>query len=509
MSRISSPYRNLINSGSKIGIAIQYSLGVLAGFAALLLREVLSPFFAQRNPYHTAWLAVMFSAWYCGVGPAIVTTVISAVGIWYWFLPPYSSFHVSDSAEVAGLVGFLVFSGIIIAMGESARRSIRQRELAEQELIRTQKRLEDRAKERAAVLEQQTAELIEQATLLDMANDAIFAKNASGKISYWNQGAERLYGWTKAEALGRIPGELLHSIYPIPLREIESHDTWEGELIQTTRDGTGIVVASRWTTLRDDQRNPTGWMEINTDITARKRAEDAARRLTGRILTLQDDERRRMARGLHDSLGQYLAALKMQLEIVPATDAEQSARLAECIAIVGRCISETRTISHLLHPPLLDEAGFGSAAKWYVEGFGQRSGIAVNLDLPPNFGRLHDEIEIALFRALQEALTNVHKHSCSSAVDVRVSLDADRVQMEVHDNGAGMGPETLRHLLEGAGETGIGIAGMRERARELGGSLHIQSNSKGTLLRLTFPLSNDSDKIEPGKQDSGKQVSAA
>jgi PAS domain S-box-containing protein len=477
----------------------KYVIGTLAGMAALLLREVLSPFLAEHNAYHTAWLAVIFSAWYCGVGPAIVTVIISATGIWYWFLPPYSSFRIHDTSEIAGLLGFLVFSGLIVCLGESARRSMLRRQLVEEELRKTREELEYRVKERTAALEQSTAEVIEKAALLDMANDAIFVKTASGAISYWNEGAERLYGWSMKEVLGRTPFEVLRSQYPIPLQEIENQNTWEGELAQITKDGRHIVVASRWTTLRDGRGNPTGWMEINTDITDRKRAEDAARKLSGRILSLQDDERRRMARSLHDSLGQYLVALKMQLEMMPLSEG-QAGIVAECVSIVDRSLNETRTISHLLHPPLLDEAGFGSAARWYIEGFGQRSGIQVNLDFPPNFGRLPDEVEIALFRALQEALTNVHKHSGSSAVNILFALNPDYACLEIQDNGSGMRRETLRHLLEGVAETGIGIAGMRERARELGGTLEIDSDSTGTRLKLTLPRSNPEEKFQPDQE---------
>jgi PAS domain S-box-containing protein len=510
MFRISSPNPPILSqSVSKTEMAVKYGLGTLAGVAAVILREVLNPFFLERNPYHTAWLAVVFAAWYCGIGPAIVTVVISGAGIWYWFLPPNDAFFGKDIPEIAGMLGFLVFSAIIIALGESTRRSMLKRELAEEELRKARAELEDRVRQRTAALEQRTAEVVEKAALLDMVNDAIFVKTAGGIISYWNQGAERLYGWTMSEALGRIPGDLLCSQYPIPLREIERRDIWEGEIAQTTRDGRRIVVASRWTMWRDNSGNPIGWMEINTDITGRKRAEDAARRLSGRILSLQDDERRRIARGLHDSLGQYLAALKMHLEIIPLSNSEQAAHISECSAIIDRCLNETRTVSHLLHPPLLDEAGFGSAARWYVEGFGQRSGISVNLDLPPDFGRLHDDVEIALFRALQEGLTNVHKHSGSSVVDIRLELDTEQVLLEIQDNGLGMPPATLKHLLEGAAETGIGIAGMRERARELGGSLDIESDSKGTLLRMVLPLSHETEKIQSGKQDSQREVSAA
>ena len=489
---------------------VRYILGVLAAVGSLLLRDFLSPFFGDRNPYHTAWLAVVFAAWYCGLGPSVVTVIIGAVGIWYQFLPPIHSFSGKDVPEVSGLLGFLVFSTVIIALGESTRRSIAKREEAEHDLLWAQEELEERVRERTAALQKRTAELVEKATLLDLANDAIFIKTkaSGGAISYWNKGAERLYGWTAGEALGRNPAELLRTSYPIPLAEIEQYEVWEGELSHSTRDGRRITVASRWTTLRNESGQPVGWMEINTDITDRKRAENAARSLSGRILSLQDDEHRRIARGLHDSLGQYLAALNMQLGLISMSDGDQASLISEASEIVDRCITETRTVSHLLHPPLLDEAGFGSAARWFVEGFADRSGIAVDLNLPSNLGRLNSDVEITLFRALQEGLTNVHRHSASPKADIRVSLEQKQIRLEIQDYGQGMPPQILRQLNEGAGKTGIGVAGMRERVRELGGYMTIASNSQGTLLTVILPRA-DAPALSSIDPEYGNKIPAA
>lgn len=486
----------------------RYALAILAAVAALLLRDALNPFLGAENPYHTMWLAVVFAAWYCGVGPCIATTLIGAVGVWYRFLPPYDSFSIKSRVEVSGMLGFLVLSAVIVVLGESTRRIMARQQRAEEALKKTQEQLEDRVKERTAALQEKTAELIEKAALLDLANDAIFVKAADGTISYWNEGAERLYGWTRIEALGHSPAELLRSEYPIPLEEIEKSDVWEGELPQMTREGERIVVASRWTTLRDHSGKAVGWLEINTDITARKRAEDAARSLSGRILTLQDDERRRIARGLHDSLGQYLTALKMNLDLMARGNGRQTDLAAECSEMAERCLAETRTVSHLLHPPLLDEAGFGSAARWYVDGFAQRSGIEVKLNLPPSVLRLRQEAEIALFRALQEGLTNVHRHSESSAVEIRFSVEGDEVRLEIEDNGRGIPRKALKRLMEGAGETGVGIAGMRERLRELGGSVQVESDSSGTLLRVSIPIS-EAAKEMGGETDASRKRSSA
>ena len=488
----------------------RYLLGAGAGVGALWLRSYLHPFLGERNPYHTVWLAVVFSAWYCGVGPAIITVIIGAVGVWYWFLPPAYTFFGKDHTEISGIIGFLIFSAIVIVFGQLTRRSIARREKAEEELRDAHEDLEQRVRERTAALEQRTAEVIEKATLLDLANDAIFIKTKTPKdaITYWNQGAERLYGWSAREAMGCDPVMLLHITYPIPLEEIEKHEVWEGELTHSTRDGRRIVVASRWTTLRNKHGDPIGWMEINTDITDRKRAEKAARSLSVRILTLQDDEHRRIARALHDSLGQYLAALKMQLGLLTTASDDREQLISEASEIVDRCLAETRTVSHLLHPPLLDEAGFGSAARWFVEGFAERSGIAVNLDLPPTLRRLPAEVEIALFRALQEALTNVHRHASTPKVDIRLALLPNQIRLEIQDYGQGIPPDVLRHLGDSAGKTGIGLAGMRERVRELGGSLKIHSDPQGTQLTIVLPLANTAQSA-PLQAAESQQIPAA
>ncbi len=169
---------------------------------------------------------------------------------------------------------------------------------------------------------------------------------------------------------------------------------------------------------------------IAVDVTARRNAEEALRKLSGRLLGIQDQERRRIARELHDSLGQYLAGLKIAIEMLSASPQppRNAALLVECSDILEKSIAETRTLSHLLHPPLLDEAGFASAASWFVNGFSERSGIPVSLDLPPDLPRLSEAIEIALFRVLQESLTNVHRHSHTASAEIKVEADAEADQ---------------------------------------------------------------------------------
>jgi signal transduction histidine kinase len=233
---------------------------------------------------------------------------------------------------------------------------------------------------------------------------------------------------------------------------------------------------------------------LTAELNAREQAEGTVREseqslrsLTARLLLLQDEERRRFSRELHDSLGQYLAGVKMNLDMF--SNSQPADRLlTEAVQLLDQSIAETRTISHLLHPPLLDEAGFSSAAKWYLEGFAQRSGIEVKMDLPDNVGRLPKSIELGLFRVLQESLTNIHRHSGSSRADVALKVFPDKVILEVRDYGKGI-PRELRENFRTKGISfGVGLAGMRERVRELGGDFDIQAKTPGNSISVTLPF---------------------
>ena len=233
---------------------------------------------------------------------------------------------------------------------------------------------------------------------------------------------------------------------------------------------------------------------LTAELDARQQAqrtviesEKSLRNLTSRLLQLQDEERRRFSRELHDSLGQYLAAVKMNLDMFSKTQPGNKL-LSEAAQLLDQSIAETRTISHLLHPPLLDEAGFSSAARWYLDGFAQRSGIAVKTDLPDVLDRMPKAIELGLFRVLQESLTNIHRHSGSSRAEVALKLSLGAVVLEVRDYGRGISPELLQNFKSRGTNSGVGLAGMRERLRELGGQLSVQSRVPGTLISVTMPL---------------------
>jgi signal transduction histidine kinase len=216
----------------------------------------------------------------------------------------------------------------------------------------------------------------------------------------------------------------------------------------------------------------------------------ALRQLTSRLLSLQDSERRRIARELHDSLGQYLVALKLNVDILRHSPA-RAELWSQSEELMERCIAEVRTLSYLLHPPTMDAVGIASAARWYIEGFGLRSGLKLTLDAPDDPVRLPDAIELGLFRVLQEALTNVHRHSGASAADVLIRRSPGQVMLAVKDNGRGIGQEMLNRFHEAGVGVGVGLMSMHERARELGGKLEIESNAGGTSLRITLPVPPD------------------
>jgi signal transduction histidine kinase len=347
-------------------LVVRYMVALLATVAALLVRLVLNRFLGDYVPYITLFPAVAFCAWYCGVGPSILSGILGLVGLRYWFMPPAHLLRVHGMQQAAGIVTFLFASGILIAMGEARRR---------------------------------------RENLL------------------WSEQAE-------------------------------------------------LEEAVQQRTVELDRTNQN------------------LRELSARLLQLQDDERRRIARELHDSVGQMLAALGMNLAVV-GTEIERLTKITSTVndsaALVQELSKEVRTISHLLHPPLLDEAGLASALRWYVEGFAQRSKIEVDLEFPVDFRRLPRESETAIFRTVQECLTNIHRHSESPTATIRIAASDNHVRVEVEDRGKGIPPEKQFEMTS-AGTPGVGIRGMRERLRQLGGSLDIHSKGKGTLIVAQLPV---------------------
>jgi PAS domain S-box-containing protein len=486
-----------------------YILALLAVGGALALARLLTPPLGDTSPYFPLWAvlaAVGFSAWYCGLAPSILAVVSGLLGAWFLFLTPHASLAVPIQADIFELFAFLLVSSVIVALGETNRRG-------------------------------QCARL-HQARVLDAANDAIIGLDpADDEIKYWNHGAEKLYGWTKEEALGQDINLLLKTVSTKPLDErkamLMSQGSWEGEVIQTRRDGVQVYIASRSTLQQQTPRQPAICLEINRDVTERKKAEQELqkaeeqrriarelaygelekqvqertaaleesnqqlRRLSTRLIRSQDDERRRIARELHDSAGQYLGAVSIALDVAKKEQDDAVRKLTEAGEMARECAAEIRTISHLLHPPLLEELGLASAVQWYVEGFAARSAIHVDAEIPKELNRLGNDVELVLFRILQEALTNIHRHSGSKTATVRVGADSKQAWLDVQDQGKGNGDAP-----SGEFRPGIGITGMRERVKELSGTLEISSDHSGTRVRAVLPLAADRHQAEEGVKTS-------
>ncbi|MGA9473048.1 MAG: ATP-binding protein [Terriglobales bacterium] len=322
-------------------------------------------------------------------------------------------------------------------------------------------------------------------TLVERMQQGAAMLDARGCVVYCNLSLAQLLGVPRENVIGRYLRDFLapedQPACEKLLKENQSLPT-EGEMHVRLADGRLIPANFSFTVLSRD-KSATG--VLITDLTAKKQIMEFAARLQ----TMQDEERRRLARELHDSVGQTLAALSMNIGIAQAQshklDTLGARAVSENAHLVDQVSREIRTISHLLHPPLLDVAGLASALRWYVDGFSERSHIKVDLEIPKDFGRLPDEMEIAIFRIVQECLTNIHRHSASPTATIRLIQEGDRLTIQVQDHGKGIPLEKQRALIE-SGLGGVGFAGMRERLRQLGGTLEIRSEGRGTLVGATL-----------------------
>jgi PAS domain S-box-containing protein len=336
------------------------------------------------------------------------------------------------------------------------------------------------------------------AAIVENSDDAIVSKDLNGIIQSWNSGAQRMFEFTPEEAIGRpitiiIPPEL-HSQETEILNRLRAGERIEHfETVRQTKSGQRRFVSLTISPVRDAEGRIVGASKIGRDITARKRIEQFLKEveLSGRLLQIQDEERRRVARELHDGVGQLLAALSMNISAVAREKTKLSPaaarRVEDNCSLIEQAIAEIRTLSHLLHPPLLDEVGLKSALNEYVNGFGERSKVRVNLDFPSDLDRLPPDVELSLFRIVQECLTNIHRHSGSRTARVRLERLEGEIQLEVSDEGRGISPELQEKFFVGR-SPGVGLRGMRDRVRQLGGALQIQSNGNGTSVLVILPL---------------------
>jgi PAS domain S-box-containing protein len=352
------------------------------------------------------------------------------------------------------------------------------------------------------ITEQKQAEQAQYrlAAIVESSDDAIVSKDLNGIITSWNAAAQRIFGFTSDQAIGQpitiiIPPELQDEERQI-LNRLRSGERVEHfETIRQTKQRMRRLVSLTISPVRDAQGRIVGASKIARDVTERKQIERLLKEaeLSGRLLQLQDEERRRVARELHDGVGQLLAALNMNVTTIEREKGKLSARAARCMeenrTLVEQALTDIRTLSHLLHPPFLDEVGLVSALEEYVHGFGERSNIRVTLDvpLPMKKERLPREYEMCLFRIVQECLTNIHRHSKSATAHVRLSRIPEEVDLEVTDQGCGIDPEIQERFFAGK-STGVGLQGMRERVRQIGGALQILSNGKGTSVLVVLPI---------------------
>jgi PAS domain S-box-containing protein len=324
-------------------------------------------------------------------------------------------------------------------------------------------------------------------TLVEKMQQGAAMLDARGCIVYCNLSLAQLLGVPRETVIGRV---LLDFLSPEdrPICQKLLHENQmvssEGEMRLQLADGS-LVPANFSFSLLSRDKSATG--VLIADLTLQKQQMEFASRLQN----MQDEERKRLARELHDSVGQTLAALSMNIGIVQAQshklDSFGARAVSDNAQLVEQLSREIRTISHLLHPPLLDIAGLASALRWYVDGFSERSNIKVDLEIPGEFGRLPDELEIAIFRIVQECLTNIHRHSGSTTATIRLHQEGDRLTVQVQDRGKGIPLEKQHELIE-SGRGGVGFAGMRERLRSLGGTLEIKSDGSGTMVSATLKV---------------------
>jgi PAS domain S-box-containing protein len=231
---------------------------------------------------------------------------------------------------------------------------------------------------------------------------------------------------------------------------------------------------------------------VSQDITNRKRAQEERRRLSGQLLRLQDEARRKMARDLHDSIGQDLVALAATLSqldaSIPSSGRKLRALVSQCRALTDQCLREVRTISYLMHPPMLDEAGLEDAIRHYVDGFAQRTGIRVELEVSSHFARMKPDVELALFRVVQESLTNIQRHSGSAHAKIRLESDSENITLELSDRGSGISRNEPTQNGELPFRPGVGIQSMQERVKFIGGRLDIERSNNGTTVHVTLPV---------------------
>ncbi|MGH9377642.1 MAG: PAS domain-containing sensor histidine kinase [Terriglobia bacterium] len=384
------------------------------------------------------------------------------------------------------------FEGICAIATDLSEQKHRERELAQ-----ANKTLEAEIAERGRV-EQALRESEKRFDSFMENSPAIaFIKDEDGRYLFCNKRFERIYGIPAQNLLGKTDFDWLPKEWADSLREHDLTVLSQGAPLEIVESIPGRdQTPHEWLVLKFPFRDRSGRRLVGgvaVEVTDQKRAEESLRRLSGRLLRLQDEERRRIAQELHDSTAQTLTALSLNLALIhqrgrTQNDAQTSNLLTECQTLADQAAREVRNLSHLLHPPDLDRIGLAAAIRWHVQRFREISGIAVDLDLQSGLGRLPEDIEIALFRIVQESLTNVQRHSQSPLAKVRLTRLDNEIVLIVEDEGCGAPAELLKQLDKDGARLGLGVAGMEERVRQLGGRLSITPGNPGTIVEASVPL---------------------
>jgi PAS domain S-box-containing protein len=350
-----------------------------------------------------------------------------------------------------------------------------------------------------AARRQEQIETAEQASLIELTQDAVFVIDMEGKILFWSRGAEAMLGYSKAQASGKISHELLGTEYPKPLEEIRAElmrvGHWEGDLIKTAQDGRRIVVSGRWALQWGKRDQAPRVLVINSDITQRKRGEESLvlqreqlRALAERLQWVREEDRKRVARDLHDQIGQILTAIKMDMtwmsRHLPESEVKMLARMTESIQLINDGVKAVRTICSGLRPGVLDDLGLAAAIEWQANEFASRNGVECEVTVPPVDLHLDGDRATATFRIFQECLTNVIRHAQAKSVRIALCQEEESILLVVEDDGIGFFESGVTNSLGS-----LGLLGMKERAQFCGGDVQISSSpGNGTTVTVRVPV---------------------
>ena len=346
---------------------------------------------------------------------------------------------------------------------------------------------------------------------------AIFLLDPTGTVVTWNEGAERIKGYKAEEIVGQhfrrfYPREAQESGWPERELEIAAKESrFSDEGLRVRKNGTTFWANVVITALRDEQGLLLGFSKVTRDLSERRALEERShqlnnelrarvaeltesqrlvelrtfelQKLSAELLRVQDEERRRMARTLHDDLGQELTALKIELDVLNGAEPSVKGNMSQAIGLANSSLNKVRNMSYLLHPPLLDESGLLPALHWYIEGLKSRSALKISFDYKPVvFPRLPRDLEVAVFRVIQESLTNIYRHAGSEDARIDILQESGRVKVRIRDFGKGIPERTLGR------NSGVGISGMRERIKQLNGDLNVLRAEPGTIVEASLPI---------------------